>query len=142
MIPRPQDRLKSGIKVPSTISTLAKHCLSIYKQIQATDRIREKAKFSTTIRIAINVLLRVVTSFSQELTVFNNNTFFSYLFNTLQGIITPTCQNLDTEISRLMKKERCFNYKQREHTMLYYPEKAKISGIIDVSNVDNIENID
>ena len=39
-----QDRLNSGVKFPTSILALAKRCLSIYKQIQATDRIREKTK--------------------------------------------------------------------------------------------------
>ena len=49
LTPRLQDRLNSGIELPKTISALAKHCLSIYKQMQATDRIKERAKSSTTV---------------------------------------------------------------------------------------------
>ncbi len=46
LTPRLQDRLNSGIELPSIISALAKRCLSIYEQMQATDWIREKAKSS------------------------------------------------------------------------------------------------
>ena len=46
---RLQDRLNSGIELPKTISALAKRCLSIYKQMQATNRIKERAKSSTTV---------------------------------------------------------------------------------------------
>ena len=37
LTPQLQDRLNSGIELLSIISALAKHCLSIYKQMQATD---------------------------------------------------------------------------------------------------------
>ena len=58
--------------------------------MQATSRIREKAKSSTIIQTTANILLRAVTSSSQASTVFNNNTFFSRLSNTLRETITPT----------------------------------------------------
>ena len=134
--------MNSGIELSSTISALAKRCLSIYEQMQATDRIREKAKSSTTVRTTANVPLRAVTSSSRAPIVSNNNTSFSRLSNTLRGTITPTPQNSDAEISRLMKEGRCFNCKGRGHTILNCPEKAKISAITDASHVDDIENID
>ena len=139
---RLQDQLNSGIELPSTISALPKRCLSIYEQMQATNRITEKAKSSTTVQTAANVPLRAVTSFFRAPTVSNNNTSFSWLSNTLRGIITPTPRNSDGETSRLMKEGRCFNCKGRGHTMLNCPEKAKISAITDASDIDDIENID
>ena len=60
LMPRLQDQLNSGIKLPKTISALAKRCLSIYKQMQVTDRIREKAKSFTTVQTTAKVLLKAV----------------------------------------------------------------------------------
>lgn len=49
---------------------------------------------------------------------------------------------MDIEILRLIKEGKCFNYKKKEYIMINYLEKAKIFAITDISNVDNIENID
>ena len=49
LTPRLQDRLNSGVELPSSISALAKRCLSIYEQMQATDRIKDKTKANTRI---------------------------------------------------------------------------------------------
>ena len=76
LIPQLQDQLNSGIELLSTIFALTKCCLSIYKQMQVTDWIKEKAKSSTTVRIAANVPLRAVTSSFQVPTISNNNSFF------------------------------------------------------------------
>ena len=51
-------------------------------------------------------------------------------------------RNLDAEISQLIKEGRCFNCKERGHTMLNCPKKANVSAITDASDIDNIENID
>ena len=110
--------------------------------MQATDRIREKAKSSTTVRTTANVPLRAVTSFSQTPAVPNKNTAFSRLSNILRGSITLTPRNSDAEISQLMKEGRCFNCKGKGHTMLNCPEKAKVSAITNASDIDDIENID
>ena len=83
LTPRLQDRLNSGIELPKTISALAKRCLSIYEQMQATDWIREKAKFSITVQTTAKVPLKAVTFSSQALAIPNKNTFFSCLSNTL-----------------------------------------------------------
>ena len=40
-----------------------------------------------------------------------------------------------------MKEEKCFNCKEKGHTMLNCPKQAKISTITDASHVDDIENI-
>ena len=142
LTPRLQDRLNSGIELPKTISALAKRCLSIYEQMQATDRIREKAKSSTTVQTTAKVPLKAVTFSSQAPAIPNKNTSFSRLSNILQGSIIPTSRNLDAEISQLMQESRCFNYKERGHTMLNYPKKANVSAITDASDIDNIESID
>ena len=142
LTPRLQDRLNSGIELPKTISALAKRCLSIYEQMQATDRIRKKAKSSTIVPTTAKVLLKAVTFSSQAPAIPNKNTSFLHLSNTLRGSITPTPRYLDAEISQLMKEGRCFNCKERGHTMLNCPKKANVSAITDASNIDNIENID
>ena len=80
LTPQLQDRLNSGIKLPSTIFALAKRCLSIYEQMQATDRIKEKAKSSTTVQTTANIPLKSVTS-SSRASVSYNNTSFSRLSN-------------------------------------------------------------
>ncbi len=51
-------------------------------------------------------------------------------------------RNSDVEVSQPMKEERCFNCKGRRHTILNCPEKAKVSAIIDASDIDDIEDID
>lgn len=40
-----------------------------------------------------------------------------------------------------MKKRSYFNYKIKEYIMLNCPKKDKVFVIIDISNIDNIENI-
>ncbi len=85
-----QDRLNFGIEFTSTISTLAKRCLSIYEQMQVINWIKEKVKSSITVQTVANILLRVVTSSFRAPTVSNNNSSFLYLSNILQGIITLT----------------------------------------------------
>ena len=142
LTPRLQDRLNSGIKLPKTISALAKRCLSIYKQMQATDRIREKAKSSITVQTTAEVPLKAVTFSSRALAIPNKNTFFLRLYNILRRSITLMPRNLDAEISQLMKEGRCFNCKERGHIMLNCPKKANVSVITDASDIDNIENID
>ena len=137
-----QDWLNSSIELPNTISALVKRCLSIYEQMQATNRIRKKAKFSTIVWTTAIIPLRAVISSSRAPTVSNNNISFSCLSNTFQRTITLTPWNLDAEISRLIKEEICFNCKRRGNTMLNCPKKTKISAITDASHIDNIENID
>ncbi len=41
-----------------------------------------------------------------------------------------------------MKKGKCFNSKGKGHTMLNCLKKTKLSIITDVSDIDNIKNID
>ena len=135
-----QDRLNSGIELPSTISVLAKHCLSIYERMQAIDRIRKKTKSSTIVQTTANISLRAVTG-SSRAPVSHNNTSFSCLSNSLQGTITATPCNSDAERSRLIKEGRCFNCKGRGHTILNCLEKAKVSAITDASDIDDIENV-
>ena len=110
--------------------------------MQATNRIKKKAKSSTTVQTTANIFLKAVTSSFQALTVSNNNTSFLRLSNTLQETITFTPRNSDAEISQLIKERRYFNCKGRGHTILIYSKKAKIFIITEASHIDNIENID
>ncbi len=110
--------------------------------MQVTDRIKEKAKSSTTVRTTANVLLRAVTGSSRAPAIPNKNTSFLCLSNILQESIIPTPRNLDAKILQLIKEGRCFKCEERGYTMLNCPEKAKVSIIIDASDIDNIENID
>ena len=109
--------------------------------MQATDRIKKKAKLSIIVQTAANILLKAVISSSRAPIVFNNNIFFSCLFNILQGIIILTPQNLDAKIARLMKERKCFNCKKKGHTIFNCLKKAKISAITDTSDIDS-ESID
>ena len=110
--------------------------------MQATDWIREKAKFSTTVQTTAKVPLKAVTFSFQVPAVSNKNISFLRLSNTLRRSITPTLRNSDAEISQLMKEGKCFNCKGRGYTMLNCLEKAKVSTITDVSDIVNIKNID
>ena len=142
LTPQLQKQLNSDIEFSNIISVLAKHCASIYKQMQTTNWIRKKAKSSIKVQTAANIFLRAVICSSRALTVFNNNTFFSHLSNTLWETTTLTTRNLDAETLWLMKEGRCFNYKGKGHIILNCPENAKISAIINISDVNDIENID
>ena len=51
-------------------------------------------------------------------------------------------QNLDSKISQFIKDEKCFNYKGKGHIMLNCLKKTKVSTNINISDIDNIENID
>ncbi len=46
--PRLQDRLNSEVKLPTSISALVKQCLSIYEQMQATNRFKNRIKTQNT----------------------------------------------------------------------------------------------
>ena len=108
--------------------------------MQATDWIRKKAKSFTTIQTTANIPLRAVTG-SSRAPVSHNNTFFSRLSNSLRGTITATPCNSDAERLWLMNKGKCFNCKERGHTMLNCLEKAKVSAITNALDIDDIENV-
>lgn len=83
LIPRLQNQLNFGIELLKTIFLLAKCCLSIYKQMQIINQIKEKAKSFTIIQITANVPLRAVTSSIQMPTILYKNTSFLHLSNIL-----------------------------------------------------------
>lgn len=41
-----------------------------------------------------------------------------------------------------MKEEKCFNYKKKRYSIYNCLEKAKISVIANISDINNIKNID
>ena len=110
--------------------------------MQASDWIKKKAKSSTTVQTIAKVPLKAVTFSSRAHAIPNKNTFFLCPTNILQGSITPTPKNSDAEISQLIKEGKCFNCKERGHTMLNCPKKDNVFVITDASDIDNIENID
>ena len=65
------------------------------------------------------------------------NNFFSCFSSSIAGTVTPTPQQLKEEQKRLMKKSRCFSYKERGHTAYDCPEKEKIAAILGCVSEDN-----
>lgn len=66
--------------------------------MQITNSIRKKTKSSIIIQTIANIFSRTYTIFFKASIISNNNTLFSYLSNTLWGIITPIPWNSDIEI--------------------------------------------
>ena len=94
LTPRLQDRLNSGVELLTSISALAKRCLSIYEQMQATDRIRDRTKPT---RLASNSLGRVVTPYQCSVSSTRTNTPFSRLSSSISRTITSTPQHSEEE---------------------------------------------
>ncbi len=138
LMPRLQDCLNSRVKLPTSISALAKRCLFIYEQMQATDRIRDRTKPQATRTTPASVSIREVAHPYQRLvTNTRANTSFSRLSSSIIGTITPTPQHSDTERTRLMKEGRCFSCKERGHTAYDYPRKGKIVAILEGVSKDS-----
>lgn len=70
-----QDQLNFGVKLSNSISEFAKRCLSIYKQMQATNRIKDKAKSSRSAQI-----LAFSSSNTRFQSVYITNTWINTLF--------------------------------------------------------------
>ena len=89
LTPRLQDCLNSGVKLPISISALAKRCLSIYEQMQATDRIRDKIKPLQSTQTSALIYSSTKT---YQVSVTNScaNTSFSRLFSSITVTVTPT----------------------------------------------------
>ncbi len=91
LTPRLQDRLNSGVKLPNSISALAKQYLSIYEQMQATDRIRDRIKPQATRATPASASMRQVTHpYQRPVTNTRANTSFSHLSSSITGTMTPT----------------------------------------------------
>lgn len=58
------------------------------------------------------------------------NIFFSYFSNSIMGTWTPTFQYFEEEQACLIKKNKCFSYKQKGHTAYDCPSKGKIAVIL------------
>ena len=123
-----QDCLNSEVELPISISALAKHCLSIYKQMQATNRIRNRTK---PLQSTPTSALTYSSTKTYQVPVINSraNIFFSRLSSSITGTVTPTPRHLEEERARLMKENRCFSYKKRGHTAYDCPRKEKIIAI-------------
>ena len=78
-----QNWFNSEIEFLKIIFAFAKCCLTIYKQIQVINQIRNKVNSFIIIQITANILLKAITSSSQVFTVSNKNISFLHLFNTL-----------------------------------------------------------
>ena len=132
LTPRLQDRLNSRVKLPNSILALAKECLSIYKQMQAIDKIRDRIKPQTIGATPASASMRQVIYFYQrQVTNTRANTSFLRLFSSITGTIILTSQYLDEEQARLMKEGRCFSYKEGGHTTYDCPKKGKITAILE-----------
>ena len=89
LMPYLQNCLNSEIELFTSISALIKDCLFIYKQIQATNKIRNRIKLLQSIQTLTSTYLN--TKIYQML-IINNcaNTFFSCFFSFIIEIILPT----------------------------------------------------
>ena len=123
-----QDWLNSDVELLSSILTLAKHCLSINKQIQATDRIRDKTKPLQSTQSSIST--NSSAGFYQVPTInIRANIRLSRLSSSISGTISPTPQHSDEERARLMKERRSFSCKKRGHTAYDCSRKGEIVAI-------------
>ena len=89
LTPRLQDCLNSGVELSTLISILAKRCLFIYEQIQATDRIRDRTKPLQSTQTSASTYSS--TKIYQVLV--NNscaNSSFSCLSSSITGTTMPT----------------------------------------------------
>ena len=85
-MPRLQNCLNFKVKPFTLILALVKHFLSIYKQMQATDRIRGKIKSLQLTSISILIYSSIKT---YQMPVINSctNTFFSRFSNFIMKIV-------------------------------------------------------
>ena len=89
LIPHLQNCLNSEVKLSTSILALVKRCLSIYKQMQATNRIRDRTKPLQSTQTSVSIYSSTKTY--QVHVIFNcANIFFSCLFSSIMGIVIPT----------------------------------------------------
>ena len=89
LTPRLQDCLNSGVELLTSISALAKRCLSIYEQMQATDRIRDKTKPLQSTQTSAPTYSSTRT-YQVPVTNSRANPSFSRLSSSITGTVTPT----------------------------------------------------
>ena len=89
LMPRLQDCLNSGIKLPISILALAKRCLFIYQQMQATNKNKNRTKFLQLTQTSASTYSSTKT---YQVLVSNScaNTSFSHLFSSITGTVMPT----------------------------------------------------
>ncbi len=134
----PSNWLNSGVELPTSILALTKWCLSIYEQMQAIDRIRDRIKPQATWATPASTSIRQVTYPYQRL-VTNTyvNTLFLRFSSSITGTITPRPQHSDEEQVRLMREGRCFSCKERGHTAYDCPRKGKIAALSESISKDS-----
>ena len=125
---RLQDHLNSGFELSTSISALAKRFLSIYKQMQATDKIRDRTKLLQSTPTLAPIYLSTKT---YQVLVTNScaNISFSCLSNCITKTVTPMPQYSQKEQAHLMKEDRCLSCKKRGHTTYDCSKKWKIAAI-------------
>ena len=128
LTPRIQDGLNSGIELSSLISALAKHCLSIYEQMQAIDRIRDRTKLLQSTQSSVSTNSSVG---SYQLPAINTraNTPLSCLSSSISGTMSSTPRHSEKERAWLMKEGRYFSCKKKDHTTYGCLKKGKIAAI-------------
>ena len=98
--------------------------------MQATDRIKDRIKLQAIQAIPTLASMREITHpYQRPVTNTHTHTLFSRLFSPITGTMTPTPQYLDQKRAHLIKKERCFNYKEKGHITYDSSRKEKIAAI-------------
>ena len=126
LMPRLQDCLNFGIELPISISTLAKHFLSIYKQIQAIDRIKDRTKLLQSTQTSAPTYSSTKI-YQMPITNSCANLSFCRLSSSIMRTVTPTPCHLEQEQTRLMKESKCFSCKKRGYTAYDCSKKRKIA---------------
>lgn len=130
--------LNSGVELLTSFSILVKCCLSIYKQMQAINEIKNKTKPIET--ILTSVFIKVVVIVYQWLLITNTctNILFSRLLSFILRILKSTSQYLYEEQVCLMREGRYFNCKKRYYITYDCLKRGKI--IIVSKSLDNKNN--
>ena len=84
-----QNYLNSKVELSTLISALAKYCLFIYKQMQATDKIKNRTKLLQSTQTLASIYSSTKT---YQVFIINNyaNISFSRLSSSIMGIVMPT----------------------------------------------------
>ncbi len=127
---RLQDWLNFGVKLPTSISALTKQYLSIYKQMQIIDRIRDRTKPQASQTTSASVFLRQVAHlYQRSVTNTRTNTLFLCFSSSIMGTMILMPQYWDKKQAHLMKEGRCFSCKEKGYTTYNYLKKGKITAI-------------
>ena len=92
--------------------------------MQVTNKIRNKTKLLQLILTSAPTYLNAKT---YKVFITNNctNTSFFYLSSSITRILILASQNLNEKQIYLIKKNRCFSYKEKRHTTYNYSKKEK-----------------